>query len=51
MKTVYQQSEFYEAEINYSIWQYLLVWNSADTTRKERCLLVILVEIVKTPGS
>jgi hypothetical protein len=25
----------------------MLVWHSADTTRKEKCLLVILVDFVK----
>jgi hypothetical protein len=45
VKNVCQQSE------DYGVRQYLLVWNSADTTRKGRFLLVIPVELDKTPGS
>jgi hypothetical protein len=51
VKTVCQQSEVDEGETHYGVWQYLMVWNSADTTSKGRCLIVIPVELNKTPGS
>jgi hypothetical protein len=51
VKPLCQQSEVDEGDFIYGIWQYLLVWKSADTAPKGICLLVIFVKFVKTPGS
>jgi hypothetical protein len=47
VKTACHLSKADEGETHYGVWKYLLVWNSADKTRKGKCLLVILVEFVK----